>query len=37
MLNDFEISNTNNIKEQEILLNLTALKPVERKDSNESN
>lgn len=37
MLNDFEISNTNNIKEQEILLNLTALKPIEGKDSNESN
>lgn len=37
MLNDFDLSNVNKINEQEILLNLTALKPVERKDSNESN
>lgn len=37
MLNDFDLSNVNKINEQEILLNLTALKPVEGKDSNESN
>lgn len=37
MLNDFDLSNVNKINEQEILLNLTALKPIERKDSNESN
>ncbi|WP_338419680.1 site-specific DNA-methyltransferase [Metamycoplasma hominis] len=37
MLNDFNLSNVNKINEQEILLNLTALKLVERKDSNESN
>lgn len=37
MLNDFDLSNANKINEQEILLNLTALKPIERKDSNESN
>ncbi|WP_308506905.1 site-specific DNA-methyltransferase [Metamycoplasma hominis] len=37
MLNDFNLSNVNKINEQEILLNLTALKPVEGKDSNESN
>ncbi|MGC7178636.1 site-specific DNA-methyltransferase [Metamycoplasma hominis] len=37
MLNDFDLSNVNKINEQEILLNLTALKPIEGKDSNESN
>ncbi|MGC7187853.1 site-specific DNA-methyltransferase [Metamycoplasma hominis] len=37
MLNDFNLSNVNKINEQEILLNLTALKPIEGKDSNESN
>lgn len=37
MLNDFEVSKINNIKEEEILLNLTALKPIEGKDNNESN
>lgn len=37
MLNDFNLSNVNKINEQEILLNLTALKLVEGKDSNESN